>query len=152
MADDVRTADSFGPNEWLVEEMYDRFEADPSSVSPSWQQFFANYRRSTAPPRSAAAQAPPRTADGNGSAVATPVAAPAPLPTSPPPAGTSPAAARESEGDVPQPIKGIGARAVVNMEASLGIPTATSVRRVPARLLELNRKILNNHLARRRGG
>ena len=67
MADDVRTADSFGPNEWLVEEMYDRFEADPSSVSPSWQQFFANYRRSTAPPRSAAAQAPPRTADGNGS-------------------------------------------------------------------------------------
>jgi 2-oxoglutarate dehydrogenase E1 component len=35
------------------------------------------------------------------------------------------------------------------MEASLGVPTATSVRRVPAKLLELNRKILNNHLARR---
>jgi len=152
MADDVRTADSFGPNEWLVEEMYDRFEADPSSVSPSWQQFFANYRRSTAPPRSAAAQAAPRPADGNGSTVATPVAAPPSRPPSAPADGASTAAARESDGDVPQSIKGIGARVVVNMEASLAVPTATSVRRVPARLLELNRKILNNHLARRRGG
>ena len=39
------------------------------------------------------------------------------------------------------------------MEASLGVPTATSVRTVPAKLLEVNRQILNNHLARSgRGG
>ena len=38
------------------------------------------------------------------------------------------------------------------MEASLGVPTATSVRSVPAKLLEVNRQILNNHLARTRGG
>ncbi len=151
MADDVRTADSFGPNEWLVEEMYDRFEADPSSVSPSWQQFFANYRRSTAPPRSAAAQAAPAPSAGNGSTESAPVTAPV---ASPPARGGPSGGGRavESDGDVPQSIKGIGARVVVNMEASLAVPTATSVRRVPARLLELNRKILNNHLARRRGG
>jgi 2-oxoglutarate dehydrogenase E1 component len=34
------------------------------------------------------------------------------------------------------------------MEASLGVPTATSVRNVPAKLLEVNRQILNNHLSR----
>jgi 2-oxoglutarate dehydrogenase E1 component len=38
------------------------------------------------------------------------------------------------------------------MEASLGVPTATSVRQVPAKLLEVNRTILNNHLSRTSGG
>ena len=37
------------------------------------------------------------------------------------------------------------------MEASLAVPTATSVRTVPARLLEVNRLILNNQLARTTG-
>ncbi|MEO9223598.1 MAG: multifunctional oxoglutarate decarboxylase/oxoglutarate dehydrogenase thiamine pyrophosphate-binding subunit/dihydrolipoyllysine-residue succinyltransferase subunit, partial [Acidimicrobiales bacterium] len=39
-----------------------------------------------------------------------------------------------------------------NMVASLGVPTATSVRTLPAKLLEINRQILNNQLARDRGG
>jgi 2-oxoglutarate dehydrogenase E1 component len=56
------------------------------------------------------------------------------------------------DGDRPQPLKGAAARIVANMEASLAVPTATSVRRVPSKLLEMNRTILNNHLARRRGG
>jgi 2-oxoglutarate decarboxylase len=38
------------------------------------------------------------------------------------------------------------------MEASLGVPTATSVREVPARLLEANRRVVNNYLSRGRGG
>ncbi|MBA2610018.1 MAG: multifunctional oxoglutarate decarboxylase/oxoglutarate dehydrogenase thiamine pyrophosphate-binding subunit/dihydrolipoyllysine-residue succinyltransferase subunit, partial [Actinobacteria bacterium] len=50
------------------------------------------------------------------------------------------------------PIRGAAARIVANMEASLQVPTATSVRQVPAKLLEVNRKILNNHLGRTRGG
>jgi 2-oxoglutarate dehydrogenase E1 component len=49
-------------------------------------------------------------------------------------------------------LRGASARVVENMEASLGVPTATSVRAVPAKLLEVNRQILNNHLARERGG
>ena len=48
----------------------------------------------------------------------------------------------------PKPIRGAAARIVENMEASLGVPTATSVRNVPAKLLEVNRQILNNHLSR----
>ena len=35
---------TFGPNEWLVEEMYDQYKADPNSVSDSWREFFADYR------------------------------------------------------------------------------------------------------------
>ena len=38
------------------------------------------------------------------------------------------------------------------MEASLHVPTATSVRAVPAKLLEDNRTVINRHLAARRGG
>jgi 2-oxoglutarate dehydrogenase E1 component len=38
------------------------------------------------------------------------------------------------------------------MEASLAVPTATSVRAVPAKLLQDNRTIINNHLRRSRGG
>ena len=38
------------------------------------------------------------------------------------------------------------------MAASLGVPTATSVRSVPAKLLIDNRIVINNHLARGRGG
>ena len=38
------------------------------------------------------------------------------------------------------------------MESSLEVPTATSVRAVPAKLLIDNRIVINNHLARSRGG
>ena len=38
------------------------------------------------------------------------------------------------------------------MEASLAVPTATSFREIPAKLLEVNRKIINGHLGRKMGG
>ena len=34
----------FGPNEWLVEEMYEQFLANPSTVDPAWHDFFGDYR------------------------------------------------------------------------------------------------------------
>ncbi len=37
-------AGQFGPNEWLVEEMYQRFLDDPTAVDPAWHDFFADYR------------------------------------------------------------------------------------------------------------
>ncbi len=39
-----------------------------------------------------------------------------------------------------------------NMDASLTVPTATSVRTVPAKLMIDNRIVINNHLKRARGG
>ena len=35
---------SFGPNAWFVEDMFERFRADPASVSESWREFFTDYR------------------------------------------------------------------------------------------------------------
>ena len=49
-------------------------------------------------------------------------------------------------------LRGAPAKIVTNMQASLEIPTATSVRAVPAKLLADNRIIINNHLRRARGG
>jgi len=49
-------------------------------------------------------------------------------------------------------LRGPAARVVTNMEASLEVPTATSVRTIPAKLLMDNRVVMNNHLARTRGG
>ena len=49
-------------------------------------------------------------------------------------------------------LRGAPARTVQNMDASLSVPTATSVRTVPVKLLWDNRTVINNHLARARGG
>ncbi|BDZ42937.1 hypothetical protein GCM10025865_22360 [Paraoerskovia sediminicola] len=49
-------------------------------------------------------------------------------------------------------LRGPAARVVTNMESSLNVPTATSVRAVPAKLMVDNRIVINNHLARGRGG
>jgi 2-oxoglutarate dehydrogenase E1 component len=112
---------SFGPNAWLVDDMYDRFLADPDSVSPSWREFFADYQRSTVPP------------------VATNVVhAPAAKPV-------------VNIDEEATPLRGAAARIVTNMNASLAVPTATSVRTVSARLLEINRVALNESLARSSG-
>ncbi|MDQ3486012.1 MAG: multifunctional oxoglutarate decarboxylase/oxoglutarate dehydrogenase thiamine pyrophosphate-binding subunit/dihydrolipoyllysine-residue succinyltransferase subunit, partial [Actinomycetota bacterium] len=49
-------------------------------------------------------------------------------------------------------LRGAPARTVQNMDQSLTVPTATSVRSVPVKLLWDNRTVINNHLARARGG
>ncbi|WP_139738260.1 multifunctional oxoglutarate decarboxylase/oxoglutarate dehydrogenase thiamine pyrophosphate-binding subunit/dihydrolipoyllysine-residue succinyltransferase subunit [Actinomyces wuliandei] len=49
-------------------------------------------------------------------------------------------------------LKGAAARTARNMEDSLSVPTATSARAVPAKVLIENRSIINAHLARTRGG
>ena len=151
MPDEQQT---FGPNAWLVDEMYDQYRQDPASVSESWQEFFHDYKPSTngataspAPPTPAAASSPAPAATAP---AAPPTAAP------PAPAAAAPARARRRHragcrGDA-RAAPGAAARVVTNMEASLKVPTATSVRPVPAKLLEINRKIANNHLQRTTGG
>ncbi|MBF9349514.1 multifunctional oxoglutarate decarboxylase/oxoglutarate dehydrogenase thiamine pyrophosphate-binding subunit/dihydrolipoyllysine-residue succinyltransferase subunit [Mycobacteroides chelonae] len=57
-----------------------------------------------------------------------------------------------AEGDETQVLRGAAAAVVKNMSASLEIPTATSVRAVPAKLMIDNRIVINNHLKRTRGG
>ncbi len=154
------TSDTLGPNAWLVDEMYDRYAEDPSSVSESWQEFFSGY--SPAPSGSEGPAATGITGASNGTSAAPPAPAPAPAPpasekgaatetaVAQPPAAKAPAAgAEEAPGE---PLRGVAARIVENMEASLEVPTATSFREVPAKLLEVNRKVINGYLSRTRGG
>ena len=143
MADLADRTQDFGANSWLVEEMYEQFRSDPTSVSEAWREFFSDYRsvadgaNNVVAPASAPTPAPVASAP----AVAAPAAAPT-APTSAPVAVPVPA-------DVtPEPIRGVGAAIVTNMEKSLSVPTATSFRNVPARLLEVNRKQINDYRSR----
>ncbi|WP_043266081.1 multifunctional oxoglutarate decarboxylase/oxoglutarate dehydrogenase thiamine pyrophosphate-binding subunit/dihydrolipoyllysine-residue succinyltransferase subunit [Streptomyces sp. CT34] len=176
-------AAAFGPNEWLVDEIYQQYLQDPNSVDRAWWDFFADYKPggATAPsqPAEAAAPAPaapvPSTpapaapaapaADGpKPAAPAKPAAsAPAPAkaaPAKPAPAKAAPAAPtakQAADGEAPEgpeyvTLRGPSAAVAKNMSASLELPTATSVRAVPVKLLFDNRIVINNHLKRARGG
>ncbi|HEY4898604.1 MAG TPA: hypothetical protein VIH79_02670, partial [Candidatus Nanopelagicaceae bacterium] len=51
---------SFGPNEWLVDEMYERYQTDPASVDKAWWDFFADYTPPTQVVTAANGATPPR--------------------------------------------------------------------------------------------
>ena len=51
----------FGANEWLVDEMYQQYLKDPSSVDKAWWDFFSDYSQSGGAP---AQGAPTDGADG----------------------------------------------------------------------------------------
>ncbi|MDQ6658097.1 MAG: multifunctional oxoglutarate decarboxylase/oxoglutarate dehydrogenase thiamine pyrophosphate-binding subunit/dihydrolipoyllysine-residue succinyltransferase subunit, partial [Actinomycetota bacterium] len=60
--------------------------------------------------------------------------------------------AQDTPADVSTPIRGAAAAVARNMTSSLEIPTATSVRAVPAKLINDNRIVINNFLKRNRAG
>src|SRR6266571_582171 len=162
----------FGANEWLVEELYQRYLADPGSVDRAWWSFFADYHptlpNGTDPQPVVARQAEAQAAPAPAQAAPAPAVPPAPqAPPAPPspavPAPPSPALPSPPSPALPSPpgpplgaevsrLRGAAARTVTNMTASLAVPTATSVRAVPAKLLSDNRIVINNHLRRGRGG
>lgn len=182
-------ADVFGPNEWLVDEIYQQYLQDPNSVDRAWWDFFADYKpgkdtgsAAAAPPTPpGAAPATPAAQPGKPAAAA-PAAPAAPAPQAAKPAEAAPAPAAQpaaakpaaqapakaapakkapaSEApaaEAPQgpefvTLRGPSAAVAKNMNASLELPTATSVRAVPVKLLFDNRIVINNHLKRARGG
>ena len=161
MSADTQIPDEFGANEWLVDEMLDAYKKDPGSVSPEWAAFFAK-------------------SNGNGVTAAAPVAPPAPVvpapaapvaeapvaPVAPAPAAPvaaapvaaapapapAPAATSEATETTYTVLRGAPMRTAQNMDQSLTVPTATSVRDVPVKLLWDARIAINSHLARTRGG
>ncbi|MCX2732198.1 multifunctional oxoglutarate decarboxylase/oxoglutarate dehydrogenase thiamine pyrophosphate-binding subunit/dihydrolipoyllysine-residue succinyltransferase subunit [Saccharopolyspora sp. NFXS83] len=173
-------ASQFGPNEWLIEEMYEQYLQDPTSVDSAWHEFFADYKPgqatsvSVAADNSAAASGAGSTAtttvsgtttatatrsEGNGQARPAAAAQAAPKPAKaaepkPSPQQAAKAAPVKSSGtgEEAKPLRGASAAIAKNMEQSLTVPTATSVRAVPAKLLFDNRIVINNHLKRNKGG
>ncbi|CAM5271142.1 2-oxoglutarate dehydrogenase E1 component [Streptomyces hirsutus] len=116
------------------------------------------------PARPAATPAPAAPQPAAAPPAAQPAAkAPVPAPAKAAPAPAKPAAAK-SQAPKAQPADGVkpgieqvtlrGPSAAVakNMDASLEVPTATSVRALPVKLLFDNRIVINNHLKRARGG
>lgn len=182
MADPDSTRAVFGANEWLVDELFEQYQRDKNSVDPAWWDFFEGYKPEDASANgSAAAPAAVNGSPATKPTPVQAAPAPAPVapPAAPaqpatfvePPAVTSPiataqpatapyaqvaqrsSAADEAEAaDDIQKLRGPAARVVTNMEASLEVPTATSVRAIPAKLMVDNRIVINNHLARGRGG
>jgi len=159
MADIADRTQDFGANSWLVEEMYEQFRNDPASVSEAWREFFSDYRSMTNGGATAvtqpaggapgAATTPARTrtpgAHGSGNGAASSIASDGEGAVAPPP----PAAPVPVLSDpTTEAIRGVGAVIATNMERSLSVPTATSFRNVPARLLEVNRKAVNDYRSR----
>ena len=170
-------AQGFGTNEWIVEDMREAYLADPASVPQSWREFFSEnpqYLAGQSPatpskPLSASVgvQIPGATA---AAASRRPVLASEdvsrsdlpPAPTAQFKSPTSPYAYNQAHSDASETsngvvesvdtLKGASARTAKNMEASLQIPTATSARAIPAKVLIENRLLINTHLASTRGG
>ena len=182
------SAQDFGANDWLVDEMYEHYLADPTSVDPVWVEYFKTNKPGATPAQSgttstAASTAPvskglppvPKARQQKPGAIppvivadvvavvatsapavamqqpivrdtATPQPTPADPIVKPVPVLVTPSASSL------EPIRGVAARVVQSMEASLSVPTATSVRAIPAKLMIDNRIVINNHMKRARGG
>ena len=181
----METQDTFGANEWLVEEMYERYRQDPNSVDKAWWAVFAEREAAVAngstanggTNNGAAKTAPTPAAVARPAAVTPAVEAPSatPKPADPQPKSV-PTAAKPAQATSTRPtpadplrnpdaikpvsgsepaqkiLRGAAARTASNMDLSLSMPTATSVRAVPVKALADNRIVINNHLRRSRGG
>ncbi|MFF1957766.1 multifunctional oxoglutarate decarboxylase/oxoglutarate dehydrogenase thiamine pyrophosphate-binding subunit/dihydrolipoyllysine-residue succinyltransferase subunit [Streptomyces sp. NPDC058220] len=122
--------------------------AKPAAAAPT--QAAAPAAAPAAPAKPAAA-APVQPAPAPAQPAATkPAAAPAPAPAKA--AANGSAATGTDAGPEYVTLRGPSAAVAKNMNASLELPTATSVRAVPVKLLFDNRIVINNHLKRARGG
>jgi len=170
-------AQGFGTNEWIVEDMREAYLADPASVTQSWREFFSENPQYLAGQSPAMPSKPLSASVGvqipgatTASASRRPVLASEdvsrsdlpPAPTAQFKSPTSPYAYNQAHSDAGETsngvvesvdtLKGASARTAKNMEASLQIPTATSARAIPAKVLIENRLLINTHLASTRGG
>ena len=157
-------ATDFGANDWLVEEMFAKFRENRDSVDRTWWPTLERYEASLS--------RTPRVKESSGDTRSQHLSKADPAPQAKPsakqarttarPARTRPipAEAPESRAFSNEPeqeaevtaLQGIGRTISRNMESSLSIPTATSYRDLPAKLLIDNRIVINNHLRRTRGG
>ncbi len=108
--------EQFGVNAGYVESLFEQWKQNPASVDGEWGQWFA--------------QAEPGVNAKN------PVAEKSAIPVEVP-------AVDEVDAE---PLRGIPARIAANMNESLAVPTATSVRTIPVKVLDENRRIINAHM------
>src|SRR5882762_1645926 len=131
----VKSDPDLGVNSWLEDELYQQYLHDHGAVDDSWKQLFENGGGDGAPaapsPQAAAEPAPSAPAE-NGLRMETPA----------PAAGLQPQKGAAVE---MVPLRGTAARIAENMEASVSIPTATSQRTIPVKVIDENRRMINHH-------
>ena len=158
------SSEDFGANSWLVEEMYERYRDEPETLSAAWRDFFSDYMPVGSPKADPTGELVRlvtenletdsktgiKSSEGSAKSVSqvkqsVEVLKPAVAQTSD---TKLPVVQTPIESVVPEPLRGVSAVIAANMQASLEVPTATSVRQVPAKLLEVNRKVINGYRGR----
>lgn len=142
-------AEEFGANAEYVQGLLERFRTNPDLVDDSWRSYF-NEILSDAAGDGAGRQ----TTSGNGAKAAvvevereTRVAPKETSAAAAPAPERKPVEVRPPADVEAVPLRGPALKIVENMESSLSMPTATSERRIPVKLLEENRRLINKHLA-----
>lgn len=128
-------SENFGANASYVEGLLSRYQSDPNSVDESWRTFFGellNGGGQVQSPKSEA-QSPAQSQIAKTETIAVQPAKPSP-------------SFKVGDGVEVKAITGVGKKIVENMEQSLTVPTATSVRSMPVKVLVENRSIINEHL------
>src|SRR6266540_6653295 len=128
----------FGENAGYVVELLSRYRVNPASVDEEWRAFFREHIGEAEP-----AAPPARPPEMPAPSPALAAAPSAPEPAQP----RAPRALRE--GEETEPLRGAALRVAENMEESLHVPAATSQRQIPVKLLEENRRLINDHRASR---
>ncbi len=118
---------TLGINSWLEDELYQNYLHDKKNVDDTWKRVFETNGSSVAPKA---------VNGGNGHAAPPAQARVAAVPAAP---AIAPGPAEEI-----QPLRGVAAKIVENMTQSLTVPTATSQRVLPVKMLELKRTQMND--------
>lgn len=142
---------AFGFNTGYVEELYSLYLDNPEAVSESWREFFEDYRPSET---FLAAAESRRSTGGDGDVLPSDEAEPRVQPPEVKREGDGDGAVQTVKGPRPSqeledaevnPIRGVAAKVAENMEESLNVPTATSARKVPVKLMAENRRLINDY-------
>lgn len=165
--------DDFGANQGFIEELYAAYLADHSQVQQQWKEMFHRWETEGRPskvedtpppsPETTQAQINVHSASDSRQTIAEISTERADLPPAPRSAAqppVTPYAERFMLAPSSTPVgpnattalKGTARTVAKNMEASLEIPTATSFRDVPAKIMFDNRALINTHLKATRGG
>ncbi|HJQ70396.1 MAG TPA: multifunctional oxoglutarate decarboxylase/oxoglutarate dehydrogenase thiamine pyrophosphate-binding subunit/dihydrolipoyllysine-residue succinyltransferase subunit [Blastocatellia bacterium] len=163
---DQLIADEFGVNADYVSVLLAQFEQNPASVDEEWREYFnellgdgatgdGGARQATesavAEKPSPASQPVAQSEQQTAAVAAEPKPAASPQPAAQPQATAQTAAAQTATAAGTEaveriPIRGPALRIAENMEESLAVPTATSYREIPLKLLDENRRLINEHL------
>jgi 2-oxoglutarate decarboxylase len=140
--------ESFGPNTSYVWDVLQQYLDDPNSVNETWQQLFAEVVASgniTLPQQSASQKSSLANGEREIKMDFTSKAESIAPQSAKQPAQSSLENVRKEL----FALSGVAAKIVDNMEASLTLPTATSLRIIPVKVLDENRSLLNKYLTSR---